>query len=133
MVDIFSKTKRSQIMSNVKSKNSKAELLVFSFLTREKIYYQKHYDKVLGKPDVAQPRRKKAVFIDGDFWHGRKGVKVTNSTFWRAKIEANKKRDKYINNELANRGWKILRIWEKDLLSKRTQSSELEKIRSFLS
>ncbi|RZD19594.1 MAG: hypothetical protein EVG15_00760 [Candidatus Acididesulfobacter diazotrophicus] len=70
MMDKFTKEKRSEIMSNIRSQNTKVEILVFRELRKRKIYFQKHYKKAIGNPDIALPRKKKAVFIDGDFWHG---------------------------------------------------------------
>ena len=58
-------------MSKIRSKNTKAELIVFRELRKRKIHFQKHYKKVVGSPDIAIPRKKIAIFIDGDFWHGR--------------------------------------------------------------
>src|SRR3989338_5385892 len=72
MVDIFSKRKRSEIMSRIRSKNTKIEKLVFSRLRADRIYFQRHYKRAPGNPDIALPKKMKAVFVDGDFWHGYK-------------------------------------------------------------
>jgi DNA mismatch endonuclease (patch repair protein) len=71
MADMFSPEKLSQIMFRIWSKDSQAERIVFKYLRQDKKYFQKHYSKAPGKPDLALPRKKKAIFIDGDFWHGR--------------------------------------------------------------
>jgi DNA mismatch endonuclease (patch repair protein) len=131
-MDIFSPQKRSEIMSLVRSKNSKAECLVFSYLRKEKIYFQKHYKKATGNPDIALPRKQIAVFIDGDFWHGRHLEKVTNDKFWLDKINKNINRDLKVNSELKAEGWRILRVWESDINRKRTRENMLEKIKVFL-
>lgn len=135
MTDVFSKEERSKIMSRIRSKETKAEKVVFKFLRREKIYFQKHYNRVAGKPDIALPRKKRAIFIDGDFWHGRK-LKTTidrlPKDYWQGKIAGNVARDKKIRRELRKQGWQILRIWETDVLRKKTQQEELEKIAKFL-
>lgn len=136
MVDVFSAEKRKEVMRLVKSKNSKAELFVFRYLSQNHIYFQKHYVKAPGKPDIALPRKKKAVFIDGDFWHGRnlkhrlKGRAADDP--WVKKIERNIERDKEQRFALEQDGWKILRIWESDILRKRTRQEYLEKIVGFL-
>ena len=70
MVDKVTKEKRSEMMSKIRSSNTKIELAVFKRLKKRGIYFQKHYKKAPGTPDIALPRKKKAVFIDGDFWHG---------------------------------------------------------------
>src|ERR1700676_285179 len=104
MADMFSKEKRREIMQAVRSKNSKAELLTFSYLRKENIYYQKHYKRAKGPPDIALPRKKKAVFIDGDFWHGRKFNELLKrygaDGYWTKKIAANITRDKLYRTEL---------------------------------
>lgn len=118
-MDVFSKKKRSEIMSKIRSKNTKAEKLVFGELRKRGIYFQKHYKKALGNPDIALPRKKKAVFIDGDFWHGynfNKNKSRLPKKYWRSKIEKNIKRDKYNRAKLRLAGWQVLRIWEHEVL-----------------
>jgi len=90
MPDKFSKEKRSEIMSRIRSKNTKAEITVFRELRKRGIYFQKHYKKIAGNPDIALPRKKKAVFIDGDFWHGYNFSKLKErlpKKYWLEKIE----------------------------------------------
>ncbi|MDB5188556.1 MAG: mismatch endonuclease Vsr, partial [Candidatus Nomurabacteria bacterium] len=101
-------------MGLIKGKNTKIELLVFKFLRQEEIYFQKHYGRIRGKPDIAIPRKKIAVLIDGDFWHGWKfhERKSKLNPYWLAKIEDNMRRDRKNVRFLRSRGWKVLRIWE---------------------
>ena len=138
MTDIFSPEKRSEIMSLIRSKNTKGELIAFSHLRKQRIYFQKHYDKIKGKPDIALPRRKKAVFIDGDFWHGKTLDRLVqrqgqNSDYWIPKIKRNMERDVETDSYLFERGWEILRVWERDLVTKRTRTEVLQRIEKFLS
>lgn len=136
MPDMFSPEKRSEIMSRIRSKNTRAEIIVFRYLRKHKIYFQKHYTRVAGKPDVALPRRKKAVFIDGDFWHGRDYGRIVASRpegdYWPAKIAYNIERDVRNRTELSEKGWKVLAVWESDIKRKRTRDSTLERIVKFL-
>lgn len=133
MADIFTKEKRSEVMSNIKAKNTKPELIVFEYLNSQKIYYQKHYKRAVGSPDVALPRKKKALFIDGDFWHGRNDDSLKKkSEFWQSKIENNKRRDKAQRDKLREDGWLVKQVWESDLIKKSTREVELESIKSFL-
>jgi DNA mismatch endonuclease (patch repair protein) len=137
VADIFDPSKRSDIMRRIKSKNSKAELLVFAYLRRHKVYHQKHYQRAPGRPDVALPRKKLAVFIDGDFWNGRtlEALIIRRKDpedYWVKKIKGNMLRDQKQAVQLAEMGWKIFRVWESDLNRKRTSLETLEKIRSFL-
>ncbi len=136
MADVFSKVKRSEIMSLIRSKNTQAERLVFSHLRSKNIYFQKHYKGVAGCPDIALPKKKKAVFIDGDFWHGRdfnrirKGRKPDD--YWVKKIQLNMDRDKRQRAALRRSGWSIIRIWESELKRLRTRPPRLLKIEKFL-
>lgn len=132
-MDVFNTKKRSEIMSKIRSKNTGAELLVFRELRKRKIHFQKHYKRALGSPDVAFPRRKIAVFIDGDFWHGRNFSKLKKrlpKKYWRKKIEDNIKRDRTVRQKLRREGWRVLRLWEKDIL--RDNLVELERMISFI-
>jgi len=116
--DIFSKKKRSNIMSAIKSKNTVLEKTIFSFLLKRGLKFETHYVKIIGKPDIAIPSKKKVVFIDSNFWHGwqypRWKHRLT-SDFWTNKIEVNRKRDKKVNRVLKRQRWKVLRIWEHNL------------------
>lgn len=136
MTDMYSPEKRSEIMSCIRSKETVAEKIVFKELRRRKIYFQKHYKSAPGKPDIALPRKKKAVFIDGDFWHGRDFSRVANSRepddFWVKKLARNMDRDKKQQEELARNGWLVLRVWESDIKRKRTCDAEIDKIADFL-
>ena len=126
---------RSIQMSKIRGKNTKAELLTFKYLRKQGVYFQKHYKHAPGSPDIALPRKKKAVFIDGDFWHGKTIDRVMErgaNDFWTKKILRNMERDKEQEKALTDAGWCILRIWEKDILRKRTQEEALAEIRNFL-
>ena len=81
--------------------------------------YKSNY-KIIGKPDVAFPKRKVAIFIDGDFWHGynwKKLGKAPPKKYWQAKIMGNIKRDKKCSRALKKDGWKVMRFWEHEINS----------------
>lgn len=118
MADVFTKKKRSEIMSHIRSKNTGIEKEVFSYLRKHKIYFYRHYAKAPGKPDIALPSKKKAVMIHGDFWHGYHFNKWRNripAQYWRAKIEANMKRDTGHVRKLRRMGWRVLKVWGHDI------------------
>jgi DNA mismatch endonuclease (patch repair protein) len=120
-------------MSRIRSRNTSLELRVFRFLRREGIHFQKHYKKAAGAPDVALPKKKRAVFIDGDFWHGWKFKKQRPrlpAIYWRSKIEGNIIRDKSRRAALKRNGWKVIRIWEHELVKK--EEKTLQRIKEFL-
>ncbi len=106
------------MMSKIRSSNTKIELAVFKRLKKRGIYFQKHYKKAPGTPDIALPRKKKAVFIDGDFWHGNNFETLRNKIsgeYWLNKIENNISRDIKVNAILKENGWSILRVWETEI------------------
>ena len=136
MADMYSPEKRSDIMSRIHSKETQPEKVVFRHLRQNKIYFQKHYARAAGKPDAALPRKKKAVFIDSDFWHGRTYKKVLRNRppddYWVAKIARNVERDRQQREQLESQGWLILVVWEEDIQRKRTQPEVLQRIAEFL-
>lgn len=132
---MFTQEQRSEIMSKISSKETLAERIVFRYLRSEGIYFRKHYNRISGKPDIALPRKKIAVFIDGDFWHGRSFDNSSSrlpEIYWKDKIAGNIARDKEVNKVLKERGWKILRVWEKEIVTKKTRNEVLAKVRDFL-
>jgi len=133
-MDKFDKATRSRIMSAIRSKNTSPELKTFRELRKQKIYFQRHYKRILGSPDIAIPSKKKAVFIDGDFWHGYRyplWKKRLKNKFWTNKIERNRRRDKLYHGKLRRMGWRTMRVWEHQL--DKSFDVTLTKIVSFLS
>lgn len=130
MTDIFSTEKRSDVMSKIKSKNTKPEKVVRSLLFSLGYRFRLHVKDLLGKPDIVLPKYKTVVWVNGCFWHGHEnckdaGIPKTNSNFWYDKISKNKERDKRVLNELEQAGWKVLVVWE-------CQIDDKEKLISFL-
>jgi DNA mismatch endonuclease (patch repair protein) len=128
---------RSDLMSRIRSKNTKPELLVFRYLRKRGIYFQRHYSRVIGNPDIALPRKRIAIFIDGDFWHGRQLDRVIRKhgpdSTWATRLSRNVERDLAVRLELEDSGWRVLRVWESDLMRKSTQATALLAIEHFLS
>jgi DNA mismatch endonuclease (patch repair protein) len=121
MTDIFSKKKRSEIMSKVRSKDSKIEIEFRKRLWKAGFRYRKNSTKYFGKPDIVLPKYKTVIFIDSCFWHGCKkhgSMPQTRKKFWATKIERNKQRDKEVNKYYRKSDWKIFRAWEHDLAKK---------------
>lgn len=105
-------------MSKIRSKETAIERLVFRELRKKEIYFQKHYKKALGNPDIALSKKKIAIFIDGDFWHGynfARQKKRLPKKYWLKKIEDNIRRDRKNRAKLKKEGWKVLRIWEHEI------------------
>lgn len=107
-------------MSRIRSKNTAVERQVFNFLRKEGINFKKHYKAVPGSPDVAVPSKKRAVFVEGAFWHGwgYKRLRPRLSPFWRRKIENNMRRDRRNMRRLRKLDWKVMRVWDHRLKRK---------------
>jgi DNA mismatch endonuclease (patch repair protein) len=129
-------SKRSNLMASIRGKNTTPELIAFAGLNARRVRYQKHYENAPGKPDIAKPRKKLAVFIDGDFWHGRELDRVIakygETSSWVIKLQKNMQRDVDQERLLRSKGWDVLRVWESDLKRLRTRESTLDSIEVFL-
>lgn len=130
MIDIFSKAKRSEIMAQIRSKDTKPERRVRNFLFRLGFRYRLHCKSLPGSPDLVFPKFKTVVFVHGCFWHAHpckigsgKRKPKTNTEYWNQKIRRNKLRDKNNRKKLSALGWEVVVVWEcktlleKDLLS----------------
>jgi len=106
-------------MRQIKSKNTNIELKLRKHLYKEGIKYKTN-STLFGKPDIVLTKYRIAIFCDGDFWHGKtfRKDKGKYSKFWEEKIATNIKRDKVVNKILKKEGWKVVRFWKADILSK---------------
>ena len=122
-------------MSNVKLKNGKAEVLLAKKLWQLGYRYRKNYKKLPGSPDIALLHYRIAIFVDGEFWHGkdwsiRKEKLRHNKEYWFEKIEENMARDIRVSNKLKEMEWIVLRFWEKDVLT--NTDLIIDQIKSFI-
>jgi DNA mismatch endonuclease, patch repair protein len=119
MTDVFSKQKRSDIMSKINGRGNRATELRLIYIFREyKITGWRRNYPLFGKPDFVFPEIRLALFVDGCFWHScpEHGMKpATNRAFWERKLTLNRNRDKLVNKTLRSKGWKVLRIWQHEL------------------
>jgi DNA mismatch endonuclease (patch repair protein) len=113
----YTTKERSRLMSKIRGKDTKPEILFRKELWRLGIRYRKHSKKIPGNPDILIKKYKMVIFIDGEFWHGynwkekKKKIKA-NRDFWIPKIERNMQRDFENNLKLENLGFKVFRFWE---------------------
>ena len=121
MADRFSKEKRSYVMSRIRGRDSGPERKVRELLSRMG-YSFSEYDRVKGiRIDIAIPRLKIAIMVDGCFWHGCPKCyrePKSNVDYWVTKIKRNRQRDRFQKASLADEGWKVVRIWEHELATK---------------
>jgi DNA mismatch endonuclease (patch repair protein) len=119
MPDVFSKSKRSQVMAAIRSRGNKdTELKLALILRATRITGWRRHQPLLGRPDFVFWSRRVAIFVDGCFWHGcpKHGRKPSsNRSYWLPKLRRNKNRDMTIKRALIKRGWIVIRIWEHDL------------------
>lgn len=122
MADVFDKSKRSEIMKKVRSKNNKStELKLIDIFRENNIHGWRRNYKVKGRPDFVFLDRRIAIFVDGCFWHGhdcRNTRPKDNEEYWSKKRERNMKHDNEITKYFERRGWKVIRIWECELSKK---------------
>ncbi|MDR0332435.1 MAG: DNA mismatch endonuclease Vsr [Dysgonamonadaceae bacterium] len=132
MPDIYSKQKRSEIMSHISGKETKPEIMVRKFLFVNGFRFRKNVKDLPGKPDIVLPKYKTVIFIHGCFWHGhtckRGALPETNIDFWKTKIGGNTERDKKNITELQNQGWKVIVIWQCEIRNVELQNERLSKL-----
>ncbi len=117
MVDRVDAITRSRIMSGIRSKNTKPEMLVRKALHAKGFRYRLHVKDLPGKPDIVLPKYRTVVFVHGCFWHQHPGCKdafkpQSNTEFWKKKLQGNIDRDRRAQAALALLGWRCLVIWE---------------------
>ena len=122
MPDVHDKATRSYNMSQIRSRNTKPEMLVRKFLHARGFRYKLHDKTLPGKPDIVLPKYKTVIFIHGCFWHGHKDcryfvVPKTRTEWWLNKINSNIANDTKAVKTLKKEGWRIINLWECDLRS----------------
>ena len=117
--DIMSPEKRSAVMARIKGKDTGPERRIAAALTELGLVWESHARDLPGRPDFVFREEKVAVFVDGDFWHGWRFPKWREklSEKWEAKIDATRRRDARNHRRLRQRGWKVVRLWEHQVVN----------------
>mgnify|MGYP001365197712 CR=1 FL=1 len=128
MTDVHSPAVRSYNMSQIKSGNTKPELLVRKFLFANGFRYRIHDSRFPGKPDVVLPMYKTVIFVHGCFWHGHDGCKYyivpkTRTEWWINKIETNRKNDFKALKLLKAAKWKVITVFECELKNEKVEKT----------
>jgi len=123
MADVHSKETRSYNMSQIKSKNTKPEIIVRKFLFSKGFRFRIHNKNLPGNPDIVLRKFRTIIFVNGCFWHGHNGCKFftipkTRSEWWLEKINKTIANDIKARDALKELGWKVIEIWECDLKNK---------------
>lgn len=129
-MDVFSQSKRSDIMSKVSGKDTKPEILIRKFLFSKGFRYRKNVKELQGKPDIVLPKYKTIIFIHGCFWHGHENCEaaklpVSNVAYWTKKVSSNVTRDIHNKEILRELGWNVIVLWECELKTVALQNVRL--------
>ena len=112
----------SRVGAGNRRQDTTPEILLRKALWSAGVRYRLHPPALIGRPDLVIARHRVVVFCDGDFWHGRKWSKRKgklaegwNASYWVAKIERNRQRDRQVARVLRALGWTVVRVWESDV------------------
>jgi len=116
-MDSVSPEKRSRMMSGIKGKNTKPEIIVRKYLYSKGLRYRLHRKDLAGKPDIVLSKYRAAIFVNGCYWHRHEGCKLaynpkSNVEFWQNKFKGNVDRDKRNQKLLMDQGWRVVIVWE---------------------
>lgn len=133
MVDTVSKSIRSRIMSRVKQRHTRPELVVRSLLHRLGYRFRLHRKDLPGSPDIILPKFRTAIFVHGCFWHQHKNCNKSrrpssNQGYWNAKLDENISRDMRKERELSKRGWRVATVWQCEIRNLESLSKKIKKL-----
>ena len=128
-MDKLTPEQRKKCMRANKNTGTKPELVLAKAMWALGLRYRKNCGSIFGKPDFSFKKYKVAVFVDGEFWHGKdweqkKAEIKGNREFWIAKIERNIQRDIEVTGRLKAEGWTVLRFWSNDVVKDTTSCAE---------
>ncbi|MGP3232771.1 very short patch repair endonuclease [Serratia bockelmannii] len=116
-MDVVHQKTRSRMMSGIKNKNTRPEMLVRKYLHAKAFRFRLHVADLPGKPDLVLPKHKLCIFVHGCFWHRHEECRyattpATRTEFWTKKLASNKQRDIRVKMQLLDAGWRVFEIWE---------------------
>jgi DNA mismatch endonuclease (patch repair protein) len=120
MTDNLTPEDRRKTMRAVKGKGTSLERRLFSMLAGMGLKgWRKNASDILGKPDVIFGNERVIIFVDGCFWHGcpycNRKLPITNQEYWKGKISRNIAFAEWVNQQLTNQGWTVIRVWEHEI------------------
>lgn len=128
MPDVVDPAMRSRMMSGIRGKDTKPEMVIRRGLHARGLRFRIHCRDVPGNPDICFRSRKAVIFVHGCFWHGHRchlfKWPQTRPEFWREKITGNEARDKRNISTLVAEGWRSLTVWECALKGSRSRPVE---------
>ena len=137
MADRFSEEQRSYVMSRIKSKDTKPEMILRKSLHELGFRYRLHSSDLPGKPDMIFPKFRICIFVHGCFWHRHEGcprstMPKTNTLFWQEKFHRNKNRDIENVIRLIDLGWRVEIVWECELSTHEKRLHVMDKLSRLL-
>ena len=137
MADRFSEEQRSYVMSRIKSKDTKPEMILRKSLHQLGFRYRLHSSDLPGKPDMIFPKFQICIFVHGCFWHRHEGcprstIPKTNTLFWQEKFHRNKNRDIENVIRLFDLGWRVEIVWECELSTHEKRLHVIDKLSRLL-
>ena len=137
MTDVHDKKTRSFNMSQIRSKDTKPELMIRKYLHSKGFRYRLYEKKLPGKPDLVLPKYKTVIFVHGCFWHGHEGCKYyvvpkTRTEWWLKKINRNKELDLINSEKLKTEGWNVITIYECELKNGKAEQTLINLINRIL-
>ena len=121
-MDMYTRKRRSQIMSRITSKNTLPEMRVRQALHGLGYRFRLHRKDLPGKPDIVLPKYRIAIFVHGCFWHGHTCCDgrrpKSNTDYWNPKLDRNLERDRDHSRLLRVLGWRRIVVWECETLNK---------------
>ncbi len=130
MTDKLSRRQRSKLMSKVRGRDTKPEWILRCALHRMGFRYRLGGKGLPGKPDLVFPKYRSVIFVHGCYWHRHPECRdastpKTNRDFWVRKFAQNEKRDRDSIRDLGERGWRVLVVWECELLKSTRKTLDL--------
>lgn len=136
MADFLTPEKRRRVMSAIKSRDTKPELIVRRMLHRAGFRFRLHRSDLPGRPDIVLPRYRTAIFVHGCFWHGHDcGIfraPTTRPEYWARKLSKTRERDDSVIAKLQLLGWRVITVWECQLSTKQCQVRLLYRLTGFI-
>lgn len=130
MTDVFTRAKRSEVMSRIRGRNTRPERAVRSLLHRRGYRFRLHVATLPGRPDIVMPKYRAVILVHGCFWHRHSGCRFSYSPktrveFWQKKFSANQRRDRDVESALEKLGWRVITVWECQIRDLETLAARL--------
>ncbi|MGN4963996.1 very short patch repair endonuclease [Aeromonas dhakensis] len=122
-MDVVDTSTRSVMMSGIRGKNTRPEIVLRKYLHARGFRFRLHVKNLPGSPDIVLPRYRLCIFVHGCFWHRHLNcphatTPKSNTAFWLQKLTTNKLRDEKLEKLLIQAGWRVFKIWECGLKGK---------------